>query len=109
MRPLRPRSPSLPPRAAFGNPFGLLVNSLKAHFKGQPAQNVFVWLDVFAINQHGVETDTDLQGGETLKLTIGFSAATLAVLDPVRRSVGDVQRDTVADCWRLPQWRLNHG
>jgi hypothetical protein len=37
---------------AFGNPFSLLVAALQAHFAAAVASEVYVWVDVFAINQH---------------------------------------------------------
>ena len=37
--------------AAFGNRFGLNVDTLSERFKQHDASRVFLWLDVFAINQ----------------------------------------------------------
>lgn len=70
---------------AFGNPFSLLVTSLSAHFAaaGAVPSEVFLWLDVIAINQHN--TDDELRGGSTLQRTIDISVATLVVLDRERR------------------------
>ena len=39
------------PPAAFGNRFGLNVETLTERFREHDASRVFVWLDVFAINQ----------------------------------------------------------
>ena len=66
---------------AFGNPFSLVVEALEAHFEGAGATpgSVFVWLDVFAINQ--ADPGVDLDEGRTLTKTIDLSAATLVVLD----------------------------
>lgn len=70
---------------AFGNPFALLVTSLSAHFAaaGAVPSEVFVWLDVLAINQH--DTNGELRGGSTLQRTIDVSVATLVVLDREQR------------------------
>jgi hypothetical protein len=64
---------------AFGNAFSLLVAALRAHFADAVATEVFVWVDVFAINQH--DPGADLHGGRALKRTIELSAETLVVLD----------------------------
>ena len=49
---------------AFGNPFHLLVESLLSHFRDAVPSEVFVWIDVFIINQH--DPGADLHGGLTL-------------------------------------------
>lgn len=66
---------------AWGNPFSLVVESLLAHFRAAGAipDCVFVWVDIFAVNQwDGV---ADLSDGATLARTIELSTASLVVLD----------------------------
>lgn len=48
---------------AAGNPFSLLVETLSAHFEasGATASDVFIWLDVFLINQHNPGSGADSQ------------------------------------------------
>jgi hypothetical protein len=64
---------------AFDNRFGLLTAALAAHFAGADPATVFVWLDIFAINQH--DPGADLHGGDVLSLALGGARATCAVLD----------------------------
>ena len=64
---------------AFGNPFHLLVKSLLSHFRDAVPSEVFVWIDVFIINQH--DPGADLHGGQTLKATIEASPSVVVVLD----------------------------
>ena len=64
---------------AFSNKFGLLMATLVDHFSVRNPEEVFIWLDVFAINQH--DTDSELNEGLTLKQTIRLSECTLVVLD----------------------------
>lgn len=64
---------------AFGNPFSLLVATLREHFANAVATEVFVWVDVFAINQH--DPSADLLDGLVLSRTIELAAHTLVVLD----------------------------
>ena len=64
---------------AFGNPFRLLVCALEEHFMNALAADVYVWVDVFAINQH--DPGTDLHGGRSLARTIQLAGETLVVLD----------------------------
>jgi WD40 repeat protein len=64
---------------AFNNPFSLLVAALSGHFADAVASEVFVWVDVFAINQH--DPGADLHGGRALARTIELAAQTLVVLD----------------------------
>ena len=64
---------------AFGNPFRLLVSALEEHFMNAVAGDVYVWVDVFAINQH--DPGTDLHGGDALARTIELVGETLVVLD----------------------------
>ena len=59
--------------------FSILVDALKAHFADANPDKVYVWLDVFAVNQHSPEGD--LHEGQALTLTIDASAETLVVLD----------------------------
>ena len=72
-----------PPHAfvshAFRNPFSLLLAALREYFRAAVASEVFVWLDVFAINQHA--PGADLHDGETLAFTIASARAVLVVLD----------------------------
>lgn len=70
---------------AFSNPFALVVEALSAHFAaaGAVPSEVFVWLDVLAINQH--DTNAELRGGLTLQRTIDLSVSTLVVLDREKR------------------------
>ena len=65
---------------AFGNPFALLVAALRARFADAVAAEVYVWVDIFAINQHA--PGSDLHGGKALARTIEIAAETLVVLDP---------------------------
>ena len=37
---------------AFCNPFSLLVSALEEHFMNAVATDVYIWVDIFAINQH---------------------------------------------------------
>jgi len=48
---------------AFGNTFSIIVESLKSYFKDAVYAEVYVWLDIFIINQHN--PGDDLHGGET--------------------------------------------
>jgi hypothetical protein len=64
---------------AFGNPFRLLVSALEEHFMNAVAADVFIWVDIFAINQH--TPSADLHGGRALARTIELVSETLVVLD----------------------------
>jgi len=64
---------------ANDNQFVLLVQSLTAYFKDAVWPEVFIYVDIFTIDQNNVIAD--LQDGETLKATIANSAAVLVVLD----------------------------
>ena len=66
---------------AWGRPFGHLVRSLQAYFAGAVAEQVFLWLDIFAINQDKGRAMEELEDGKTLERVIASSAATLVVLD----------------------------
>ena len=64
---------------AFGNPFSLLVSALEEHFMNAVAKDVYIWVDIFAINQHN--PGADLHGGRALARTIELVSETLVVLD----------------------------
>jgi hypothetical protein len=64
---------------AFDNRFSLLLDALTAHFAGDDAARVYVWLDIFAVNQHN--PGADLYGGDVLQLTLAGAHTTCAVLD----------------------------
>ena len=64
---------------ANDNKFVLLVHSLKEFFKDAVWTEIFIYIDIFTINQNNVIGD--LQDGETLKATIENSKAVLVVLD----------------------------
>lgn len=63
---------------AWARPFRRLTDSLRAFLDGTDPSETFVWLDIFAINQH--DPLSDLQGGQTLRWTIELSVGTLMVL-----------------------------
>ena len=60
--------------------FALLVDSVSDFFAGAVETEVFVWLDVFAVDQHD-ETGSELDGGLTLRKTVDLAAHTLVVLE----------------------------
>ena len=62
--------------------FALLVESALDFFANAVAEEVFVWLDIFAINQHDA-SGAELYGGLTLEKTIKEAAHTLVILDRV--------------------------
>eukprot|EP01035_Chromulina_nebulosa_P033499 gene33499-44856_t len=64
---------------ANDNEFVLLVHSLIEFFKDAVWAEIFIYIDIFTINQNNVLED--LQDGETLKATIENSKAVLVVLD----------------------------
>ena len=64
---------------AFGNPFTIIVESLKSYFKDAIFSEVYVWIDVFIINQH--RPGDDLHDGLTLKATIEVSGSVVVCLD----------------------------
>ena len=66
---------------AWARPFRKLVQSLQTYFAGAVANEVFVWLDIFAINQDDGRAMPELDDGKTLERVIQQSAATLVVLD----------------------------
>ena len=67
---------------AFGNPFRLLVSTLKEHFMNAVPADVYIWVDIFAVDQHNVTSD--LHDGKVLKCTVELAAMTLVVLDRAR-------------------------
>ena len=71
---------------AFGNPFSLLVSALEEHFMNAVAADVYIWVDIFAINQH--DPGADLHGGKALARTIDLVGETLVVLGLLRSSSG---------------------
>ena len=64
---------------AFGNPFSIIVETLMSYFKDAVYSEVYVWIDIFIINQHN--PGDDLHGGQTLKDTIEASGAVVVCLD----------------------------
>ena len=63
----------------WGRPFMELVEQLRSHFKSAQAQDVFVWLDIFAINQNeGSSQGDDLA---QLKEVVEDAEQTLMILD----------------------------
>ena len=66
---------------AWARRFGHLVRSLQAYFAGAVPAEVFVWLDIFAINQDTGRAMVELDDGKTLARVIELSAATLVVLE----------------------------
>lgn len=50
---------------AWGNEFVNLVQNLRSHFVSAVASKVFVWLDIFAINQKPGRAMAELQNGKT--------------------------------------------
>lgn len=65
---------------AFNNEFELLVDTLNTYFVGQNQEEVYLWLDIFAINQFTPELDLH-SGGAMLTETVQRSARTLVILD----------------------------
>ena len=66
---------------AWARRFGHLVRSLQAYFAGAVPAEVFVWLDIFAINQDTGRAMVELDDGKTLARVVELSAATLVVLE----------------------------
>jgi WD40 repeat protein len=64
---------------AFRNPLSLLLAALRDHFRDALPEDVYVWLDIFAINQHN--PGADLHDGKTLACTIAAAHAVLVILD----------------------------
>jgi hypothetical protein len=63
----------------WGRPFMELITQLRSHFKSDQAQDVFVWLDIFAINQNeGSSQGDDLA---QLKEVVEDADQTLMILD----------------------------
>jgi hypothetical protein len=72
-------SPSVFASHAWGNRFSLLVAVLCDHFRNAVLEDVYVWVDCLAVNQHNAMPD--LHDGLTLTRTIELSANVLVVLD----------------------------
>jgi WD40 repeat protein len=66
--------------------FHLLVDSVTDFFAGAVDTEVFVWLDVFAVNQHDA-SGSELDGGLTLRKTVDLAAHTLVVLERSRSAL----------------------
>uniref|UniRef100_A0A7S2QU83 NACHT domain-containing protein n=1 Tax=Chlamydomonas chlamydogama TaxID=225041 RepID=A0A7S2QU83_9CHLO len=71
----------------WGGQFSHLVKILREHLSGALPGQVFLWLDIFAVNQHpGAEQADDLRN---LKAAIQIASGTLVILDkeggPLRR------------------------
>ena len=64
---------------AKGNTFQLLVDSLIIHFHDAVPSDVFLWIELFVINQH--ESEVDLTRGLLLKEIISVSSSVLVALD----------------------------
>ena len=64
---------------AFGNPIRIIVENLKAYYKDAIYSEIYVWIDIFIINQH--RPGDDLHDGHTLKATIEASGSVLVCLD----------------------------
>ena len=64
---------------AWGNPFSQLVELLSEHYSDAPPAEVFVWVDVFAVNQHNPSPDLD--NGRALARTIERCAEVTLLLD----------------------------
>ena len=79
-----PRSLSRPTHFvshAWGNSFVDLVANLEDYFLGAAVDEVFVWLDIFAINQKAGRAMCDLENGAALAEVIDNAVACLVVLD----------------------------
>ena len=66
--------------ASDAGSFALLVDSVSDFFAGAVDTEVFVWLDIFAVNQHDA-SGSELDGGKTLRKTVDLAAHTLVVLE----------------------------
>ena len=64
---------------AFGNRLTIMVESLKSYFKDAVFAEIYVWIDIFIINQH--RPGDDLHDGLTLKATIEASGSVVVCLD----------------------------
>ncbi len=60
--------------------FALMVESVCDFFANALPSETFVWLDIFAVDQHDTH-GSDLDGGRTLEKTVALAAHTLVVLD----------------------------
>ena len=56
------------------------MDSVSDFFAGAVATEVFLWLDIFAVNQHDA-SGSELDGGMTLRNTVELAAHTLVVLE----------------------------
>ena len=72
--------------AADAGSFHLLVDSITDFFAGAVDTEVFVWLDVFAVDQHDA-SGSELDGGLTLRKTVDLAAHTLVVLERSRSAL----------------------
>lgn len=67
-------------------PFDQLVQALMAHFQVQlqcdRGWDVFVWLDIFAIDQHAHGSETQSETLMALREVLGDTPSTLLILDP---------------------------
>lgn len=63
---------------AWARPFRRVVDSLVSFLDGADPGGTFVWVDIFAVNQH--DPLSDLRGGQTLRDTIELSVGTFMVL-----------------------------
>lgn len=61
----------------WSNTLSYLVDTVSRHLSGAMPDEVFVWVDIFAINQH--RPTEDLKG---LKTTIEVAEQVLVVMDP---------------------------
>ena len=65
----------------WGNSFVDLVDTLENYFLGAAADDVYVWLDIFAVNQKAGRAMQELEDGAALAEVIDNSVACLVVLD----------------------------
>ena len=72
--------------AADAGSFHLLVDSVTDFFASAVDTEVFVWLDVFAVDQHDA-SGSELDGGLTLRKTVDLAAHTLVVLERSRSAL----------------------
>ena len=74
---------------AWGGTFASVVHALERYFRAAAADSVYVWLDVFAIDQRPGKAYPELDEGRMLAKVISRSEATLVVAEkdllPLRR------------------------
>ena len=73
---------------AWGRLFGQLVAALAAHFSGAVASEVYVWLDIFAINQDDGRAMLELDGARATQAPLPLRRARHSrpqYTDPQRR------------------------